>query len=336
MLQRRILALVMAALVGVAMTAPASAQVRLIFPSQSLGTSTFGQFFSAWAKRVTDASQGTGVVDVREGGTLANFGNVYDRVLDDVVQIGFGQQALIAGKFPLTEVVVLPFIVKDNTVGSVALWRLYKSGLLDNEYNQIVPIWMNLLGPSYLHFNKAPASLNDLSGLKIRVTGKVNSQMVQRLGGAPVSLPAESMYDGLQRGAIDGLITSWSAFAPYHLAEVSSYHVLAPLGVAPAMFFMAKKKYESLPPALRAALDANGGEAQSRTAGEAWRQDGLTTQATLAASGKHKITELSPEQTAAWEARTEPLIKEWAASIPGGEKALAAYRQLYVDVEAGR
>ena len=69
---------------------------------------------------MTDASQGTGVVEIREGGTLANFQNVYERVLDDVVQIGFGQQALIAGKFPLTEVVVLPFIVKDNTVG---WWR---------------------------------------------------------------------------------------------------------------------------------------------------------------------------------------------------------------------
>jgi TRAP-type C4-dicarboxylate transport system substrate-binding protein len=336
MMKPGIFALALTALIGMAASDVASAQVRLIFPSQSLATSTFGRFFNAWAQRVTDASQGTGVVDVREGGTLANFGNVYDRVLDDVVQIGFGQQALIAGKFPLTEVVVLPFIVKDNTAGSVALWRLYKSGLLDQEYNQIVPIWMNLLGPSYLHFNKAPASLNDLSGLKIRVTGKVNSQMVQRLGGAPVSLPAENMYDGLQRGAIDGLITSWSAFAPYHLAEVSSYHVLAPLGVAPAMFFMAKKKYESLPPALRAALDANGGEVQSRTAGEAWRQDGLVTQVALAASGKHKITELSPELTASWEARTEPLIKKWAASVSGGEKVLATYRQLYADVAAGR
>jgi TRAP-type transport system periplasmic protein len=336
MMKRGILALALAALIGMAATIPASAQMRLIFPSQSLATSTFGQFFNAWAKRVTDTAQGSGVVDVREGGTLANFGNVYERVLDDVVQIGFGQQALIAGKFPLTEVVGLPFIVKDNTVGSVALWRLYKSGLLDNEYNEVVPLWLNLLGPSYLHFAKSPAALNDLSGLKVRVTGKVNSLMVQRLGGAPISLAAENMYDGLQRGAIDGLITSWSAFAPYHLAEVSSYHVLAPLGTPPAMFFMAKKKYESLPPALRAALDANGGEAQSRIAGEAWRQEGLSTQAALAASGKHIVKELPAAQSAAWEARTEPLIKEWAAGVPGGEKVLATYRQLYADVEAGR
>jgi TRAP-type transport system periplasmic protein len=140
-MKQRILTLAVAALIGMAASVPASAQVRLIFASQSNPASTVGQFFGAWAKRVTDASQGTGVVEIREGGTLANFQNVYERVLDDVVQIGFGQQALIAGKFPLTEVVVLPFIVKDNTIGSVALWRLYKTGLLDKEYDQVVAAW---------------------------------------------------------------------------------------------------------------------------------------------------------------------------------------------------
>jgi hypothetical protein len=87
---------------------------------------------------------------------------------------------------------------------------------------------------------------------------------------------------------------------------------------------------------LRAALDAHGGEAQSRFAGEVWRQDGISMQAGLAASGKHTIKELPPETLAAWEKRTEPLIKGWAASVPGGEKVLATYRQLYADVEAGR
>jgi TRAP-type C4-dicarboxylate transport system substrate-binding protein len=120
------------------------------------------------------------------------------------------------------------------------------------------------------------------------------------------------------------------------LAEVSSYHVLAPLGVAPAMFFMSKKKYESLPPQLRTALETNGGEAQSRFSGEAWRQDGLSMQAALAASGKHTIKDLPPQTLAAWEARTEPLIQEWAASVSNGAKVLATYRQLYADVEAGR
>jgi TRAP-type C4-dicarboxylate transport system substrate-binding protein len=72
-MKQRILTLAVAALIGMAASVPASAQVRLIFASQSNPASTVGQFFGAWAKRVTDASQGTGVVEIREGGTLANF-----------------------------------------------------------------------------------------------------------------------------------------------------------------------------------------------------------------------------------------------------------------------
>jgi TRAP-type C4-dicarboxylate transport system substrate-binding protein len=328
-------AIVVAGAISAAWLQPAAAQVKLLFTSMGPAGTTFGVFFNAWAKRVNDAAQGAGTVEVRDGTTLADFSNVYERVLDDVVQIGFGQQAFIAGKFPLTEVVSLPFVVKDNTVGSVALWRLYKSGLLDKEYGDIVPLWLNLLGPTYLHLAKAPRRLDNLNGLKIRVTGKVNALMVQRLGGAPISLSAENMYDGLQRGTIDGIITSWSAFQPFHLADVSFYHVVAPLGTSPAMFFMARKKYEALPAPLRVALDANSGEAQSRAAGEAWKQEGLGAQTAIAANAKHTVVGLTPQQTAAWQTQTEPVIAQWAAGLPDGQKVLDTYRALYAAVEAG-
>ncbi|HVA12478.1 MAG TPA: TRAP transporter substrate-binding protein DctP [Stellaceae bacterium] len=330
-------ALTIVMIVALSVTAlPAAAQVKLLFTSMGPAGSTFGLFFNAWAKRVNDAAQGSGVVEVRDGTMLANFSNVYERVLDDVVQIGFGQQAFIGGKFPLTEVVGLPFVVKDNMIGSIALWRLYKSGLLDHEYSDIVPLWLNLLGPTYLHLTKAPRTLDNLDGLKIRVTGKVNALMVQRLGGAPISLSAEDMYDGLQRGTIDGAITSWSAFQPFHLADVAFYHVVAPLGTAPAMFFMARKKYDALPTPLRAALDANSGEAQSRAAGEAWKQEGLAAQAAVAANAKHKVVDLPPTQSAAWQIQTKPVIDQWAARVPNGQKVLDTYRALYAAVGAGR
>ena len=68
-------------------------------------------------------------------------------------------------------------------------------------------------------------------------------------GGTPISMAAENMYESLQRGTIDGLITSWSAFEPYKLQEVTAYHIEAPLGATPSMFFMARKKFDALPEA---------------------------------------------------------------------------------------
>jgi TRAP-type C4-dicarboxylate transport system substrate-binding protein len=81
-----------------------------------------------WADRVN--AQGKGVVQivVRDGSEIANQQNIYDRVMSDVVQIGRGTQSFIGGKFPLTEVVALPFVVENGESGSVAFWRLYKSG----------------------------------------------------------------------------------------------------------------------------------------------------------------------------------------------------------------
>src|SRR5690606_34113290 len=95
---------------------------------------------------------------------------------------------------------------------------------------------------------------------KLRVAGKVPSQIVERMGGQPVSLTAEAIYESLQRGTIDGTVTSWAAFEPYKLHEVTTYHVEVPIGSTPSMFLMSRNKYNSLPAAARKAIDENSGE----------------------------------------------------------------------------
>ena len=210
------------------------AQERLIVTSLSPAGSPNSMFFQAWAKRVNDASQGTLKVEVRDGTALANFGNTYVRTMDDVVQVGWVLHSLVAGKFPLSEVTNLPFMSDGHTNCSVALWRLYKSGALDSEYKDIVPMWFGCLNQSGLHFAKPISSNVNLGGLKLRVAGRVASQLVERMGGTPISMRGGGMYEALQRGTIDGVVTSWSAFEPYKLAEVTSYHLEVPLGTSPA------------------------------------------------------------------------------------------------------
>src|ERR1700754_378972 len=99
----------------------ASAQESpLIFPSLSPAGSPNSQFFNSWAQRVNEKSGGALKIEVRDGTALANFGNAYDRVLSDVIQIGWVQPAFIAGKFPLAEVTNLPFMTDDDVSCSVS------------------------------------------------------------------------------------------------------------------------------------------------------------------------------------------------------------------------
>ena len=172
------------------------------------------------------------------------FITAYDRVSDDVVQIGWIIHALVGNRFPLSDVSGLPFLAEDNVACSAASWRLYQSGLLDAEYKDIVPIWFGCLTTNYLHWAKPPKQVDDLAGAKFRVPSKIAAQAIQLLGGTPISMTGGEMYEALQRGTVDGVVTSWAGFEPYKLAEVTTYHLEVPIAGISSMHFMSRKKFE--------------------------------------------------------------------------------------------
>lgn len=47
-------------------------------------------------------------------------------------------------------------------------------------------------------------SLDDLQGLRLRISGRDQQRILERLGGIPVDLPAHEIYQALERGVIDG------------------------------------------------------------------------------------------------------------------------------------
>lgn len=332
----RLVGHVVAALaLGIGVQAASAQETRLLFTSLSPAGSPNSQFFNSWAQRVNEQSGGALKIDVRDGTALANFGNSYDRVISDVVQIGWVQPAFIAGKFPLSEVTNLPFMTDDDINCSLALWRYYKSPVMAAELQDVVPIWASCLAQSGLHFAKAPRSDTELNGLKMRVAGKVPSQIVDRMGGTPVSMTAESIYEALQRGTIDGMVTSWAAFEPYKFQEVAFYHVEVPIGSNPSMFMMSRKKYESLPPAARKALDDNSGEAIVREAAKHFAAQAVRARAAVAQLPNHKIVTPPPAQLAALQQKLNPIVVDWAAERPGADKAVETFRQIYAQVKAG-
>jgi TRAP-type C4-dicarboxylate transport system substrate-binding protein len=308
---------------------------KLIMTSLSPPASPNSVFFNAWATKVNDAAKGALSVDVRDGIALATFGNAYDRTQNDVIQIGWVQHGLVAGKFPLSEVAGLPFLVDDIGAGAAALWRLYKSGSLSAEYGETVPLYYGLLGLQGLHFSKTQQSPEHLNGAKLRINGRVVGQLVEVLGGTPISMQAEDMYSALQRGTIDGIVTSWAAFEPYKLQEVTSYHYEIAFGTTPSMFMMAKKKYDALPAAGRAALDANTGEAMTRSFMGHIGAQADRARKPVAESPTHKVLQPTAAQLAAWQAKAKPVFDQWAKERAGGEKVLEEFRRLYAAAKTG-
>ena len=302
----------------------------------SPGTAFMVNALEPWAARVNQEGAGILHLDVREGMSLANFENIYDRVRDDAIQIGWGLQNAVAGKFSLSEVPAIPFLVKRSEAGSVAFWRLYKSGLLDSEYDQVVVLAMGMLGAGGLHVSAPIKSLDDLSGLKLIVAGRMQSQTVAALDGAPISIPLTDMYQAIQRKTVNGIVTGWGSVQSFKLDQVAPYHVDVTIGASVSMVFMAKTKFQSLPATAQKILLDTSGEALSRQFGVAMDNDAAAVRERILAQSGQSVIAVPPAILEKWRAKAEPVVTAWAEGRKGGQAVAEKFRALYAAAEAGK
>lgn len=327
----------LAAAAAFLLIAPTHAEeVRLIFGSTNPPPVPVNpKFLDPWTAKVNAEGKGAVFVDIRHDPAIANFTNYYDRVINDVVQISWGIQAYLGPRFAKSAVVGLPFIGDNATESSVAYWRMYKAGLLESEYQDIVPLMLFSFAHSQLHVGKPPRAADNLTGLKIMTGSKIVADIITDMGAAPVTIPLSDTYAALQRGTIDGLMTAWTAFAPFKLAEVTHYHIDMQMGTSTGALFMAKKRYDALPSDARKVLEANSGERESKAFGAFWDSEQTLGRTMVQGMGGHTIVSLTPAQEATWRQKAEAAQAAWAKSVPDGDKLLAAFKDYLAKVKAG-
>jgi TRAP-type C4-dicarboxylate transport system substrate-binding protein len=320
---------------GIAAPTAGAEEIPLLFatanpPAADLNT----RFMHPWADRITAESKGVLHIDTRDATSIANLSNAYDRVMDDVVQIAFGIHVGAAGAFPGTTVAQLPSFAESSETASVALWRLYKSSLLQKEYDQIVPLVMVVFPSGGLHF-RSPIKFPELKGLKVIAAGKNQGELLESFGAAPITLLPSDYYQALQRGTADGVTSAWTTFQPFKLYEVTNYHVDAPFGRGTAMIFMKKSRFLGLPPAARNVIEANSGEGPSRAFGEFWDWEQTYWRKYVAQMKGQQVVDITPAEIELWQSHAAAIDKEWIASTPNGAQVLARYREILSELKSG-
>jgi TRAP-type C4-dicarboxylate transport system substrate-binding protein len=295
------------------------------------------QFIKPWTARINAAAPDELKIEPYELYALASNVNVYDRVLSDVAQIGWGLPIYFTGKFVTTNVTTLPFTADKSVDASLAYWRMYARGDFGTEYSEIHPLVLIVFPQSGLHMAKREIrTLDDLKGTKIRTGSKVVGDVATALGATPISIEVGEMYQSFERGLVDGTIMPWTAFQPFKMQEVTHFHVDVPLGAGSAMIFMAKKRYEGLSAAARKALDDNTGEAPVREFGRFWDRIDDEARAAVKAMPGHTVKTMSPAEFAPWRQRVEPVLADWVKETPNGAKVLETFRAEIAKAAASR
>jgi TRAP-type C4-dicarboxylate transport system substrate-binding protein len=217
---------------------------------------------------------------------------------------------------------------------SVVFWRLHKTGQLDSEFDQIVPIYMQAFPPVAMHLVKAPAKpLDDLGGLKFIASGKIPTEVVLRLGGSPLSIGLSDSYQALQRGTADGINFPMAPMHDFKLDEVTHYHIDAAFGGGPGGVWMGKARFEALPDNVKKILMDNSGEAESRRAGQILDDLGREEIERLSHQADQTVVSLSAEQNKKWRAALSQIAEEWAGTDDAHRQVLAKTRELAAQVQ---
>ena len=287
------------------------------------------QFFEPWAKRVNEQAKGEFQIQVISGPTLANAVNVWDRTVNGVVDIGWGIQGAVNLPFPKSTIIGLPLLVPDGQLpaGSVALWRLYASGLIADEYKDVKPL--ALIGaPIQGLSTKTPVTkLEDVKGTKLRASDRTVADIVTALGGSPISIPAPEVYQALSQGVVGGAVAGWVLLGTFKLTEVAKYHVEGlPLGAPAGFVVMNKQSYGKLSAKGKQILDQNTGESFVRDFATFFEKLGHGIRDKAKADPSHHFYTLSADQAAQWKKVLEPVIDKWTKETPNGDKILAAFR----------
>lgn len=266
-------------------------------------------------------------VQVYPGGELgAGPLEQYVRVVQGVADIVWGLQGYTSSQFPKTMLAELPGAIPEGMMGYDLLWNAYDEHLA-SEFPGTKPLALWTSEPNIFimkdHEIRTP---DDLKGLKIRVSGSIAGRLVEALGATPVQMPAGEIYNSLQTGLIDGVITGASAVADFKLDEVAnSYTIGAPLGQITFYVVMNQAKYDSLPDGFKAAIDANTGIVLSKSAEDAWRARAAETIEGLKASGDNTVIELTDEEAAAFGELTLPVTEKMVSEL-GAEEVFTAMR----------
>ena len=279
------------------------------------------------AKAVDEGTSGAVTLRAFHGGELgAGPADQYVRIVQGTADMGWGLPGYTSSQFPKTLILELPGALPLDEPGYAALWRAYE-GELKSEFPMTEAIALWGAEPNILMMrDKAVASPGDLKGLKIRVAGSIAAEAMEALGATPVQLPMTQVYNGLQTGLIDGLVSGASVLSDFKLSEVVSNVTTGPnLGRLTFYTVMNKPVYDGLSAEAKAALDAVKGEAISKQTEEAWVATATEALDAARASSEITVNDLDAAQSKAFDDALAQVTDSYVAEV-GGAAALAAMR----------
>jgi len=164
------------------------------------------QWLIKWSERLEKCSGGRIAVKRFPSAQMGPTPGHYDFARTGQADVSWFLHGGTPGRFPLTEIINLPFMVGSSEIGTKVLNDAeLRSKYLDAEHKGIKVLMLFTHQPGGPHTTKkAIRNLDDFKGLRIRFASPTVRDLVQALGATPVGVPPTEISEQMQKGTIDG------------------------------------------------------------------------------------------------------------------------------------
>ncbi len=290
--------------------------------------------FEPWAKKISELTKGKVKVTFFPGGALGKAPDTYNIVEKGIADVGYYLHDYTPGRFPLTTVFELPFMVPSATNLSSAMWKTYEQiPEFQKEYKRVK--LMALFGHPGGHFctTKTPIkTVGDFKGLKIRTVSPSVTEALTIFGAAPVSMPITETYAALERGVVDGTVVPWEGIVIFKLDDLIKYVTVADFYTVTMAVVMNKRKWNSLPKDVQKVIAENSGMPLSIACGKAYDDTDGPMKKRCVDRGI-EVLHFSPADMQKLKDLTMPLRTKWvkdmkAKGLPGDKVLETALQNL--------
>jgi TRAP-type C4-dicarboxylate transport system substrate-binding protein len=314
----------LAAALAAASLAPAAQELRLstfVPPVHVI----YREILTPWAQEVAKATNGELKVTLYPSMQLGGKPpELYRQAVDGVADLVFTLPGYTSPAFPRTQMIELPGLKPDGVAATNMMWDLLDPFLLpEYQGTRVIALW-GAEDAGLVTRGKPIRTLDDLKGMRMRAPSAAQARQLEAMGAVPVAMPITEVYPGLERGVIDGAMLPFSTIVDFRLGEVAKTFTIAGPIFGRSSFLMAmnQKKYDSLPPAARAAIDRLSGRELSLKATEVYMK--RATQGVDSVRGKGEVVQLSAAEQQRIAAVLKPIIADWikeseAKGIPARE-----------------
>lgn len=287
-----------------------------------------------FAASIEEESGGTITVTVPDT-ALAPGDRQYEGVRDGIIDMALINVSTVSQLVELDAIGELPGLAPTSRAASIAQWETYK------EYFEEVGEWegVKVLGSLILpgrqmlsvNSNVAPATIEDLRGMRIWATSTALSAFAQDAGGVPMDTPFLQLSENVFRGNLDILLITPSSADS---ASITSYvthitNVPGGLGSVALAVIISEERWAELNEEQQAAV-LRAADGLSERVGAA------TDAAELRAAEKYAaipVTNVEGEALEGFHSVMDPQIDDWiaraeAAGIEDGREVVDFYRSV--------